>query len=763
MPSTYVEAFMTKKPKEGITIVEERLKNAMALDIELAEYFKERAQIEELYAKNLSKASKRLYTMDPGVLGYFAPVWESLLKEFNQIANYHSDMAYQITQNIERPLRTSPSEDYHKLQQYEHLINSSTAGSKNKLSNVKGSIFRKSKNSSNSSLQNDMANYLALHQRIDEARLTRLKSMVELFEKIQSEQLSKRIEMSNMTLSSAQAFDTQHDIQDFCNERGKGLITSNYHATTNPIKSAAGDENPVNNSNPAAMRQRSSTMGSQDSHRSTNKFKSIFVKKKKSHSFDNFSEENRHSTYSDVTEEVIHAPENHTTIDSMTPMNHNNSTSPPLVDAEGYSIPTYTNNFSNIASDISSHNASDDVDSDLQSLKLNQRLQINIKENVVKEEENEANESFNKMATMLRARTPTVSKRPRGRRESSINRSQTDSTLFTSSPSIQHHTLDNPRATSMISVSSNETNSSNPFITSSSSPTNNNFNAVFGVSSSPTSSLGGTITLSNSPSAIHTGWPLQSIPEVQQQPQQQYLSVFIKEKTTLTAPDLLHVSGQILISYRGTQASFSPKLPIQLHHIDGIRQLTPNPEYVTTENGIYMLNINSFVQSNEEEEESAPLVCFTYELNSSPLALPIYLSPSWKCVEDVSYLMIKHAKNLLVTDASKLHGTVQVMMGNEPVIQHVQSTPQGLWDVKKYRLTWQLSELFNQYVQDESEEQQKRLLAKFYTEGKGSPRPIHLQYSLKDSLVSGISVLCKAIEIRHLKTMVQSEDHIVYM
>lgn len=112
----------------------------MALDMELAEYFKERSQIEETYAKSLEKASKRLYMMDPGVLGFvekksvallvgvcwyllcwygshFAPVWELLLKELNQIANYHSEMAHKVSQTIEKPLRASPSEEYHRLQQ----------------------------------------------------------------------------------------------------------------------------------------------------------------------------------------------------------------------------------------------------------------------------------------------------------------------------------------------------------------------------------------------------------------------------------------------------------------------------------------------------------------------------------------------------------------------------------------------------------------------------------------------------------------------
>lgn len=62
-------------------------------------------------------------------------------------------------------------------------------------------------------------------QGIDEARLNRLKSSVEQFEKIQSDQLKKRIELANTTISVTENFDIQHDIRDFCSERGKGLTT----------------------------------------------------------------------------------------------------------------------------------------------------------------------------------------------------------------------------------------------------------------------------------------------------------------------------------------------------------------------------------------------------------------------------------------------------------------------------------------------------------------------------------------------------------
>lgn len=53
---------------------------------------------------------------------HFAPIWELLLKEFNQIATYHSEMAHKITQEIEKPLRASPSNDYEKLHQVRFFI-----------------------------------------------------------------------------------------------------------------------------------------------------------------------------------------------------------------------------------------------------------------------------------------------------------------------------------------------------------------------------------------------------------------------------------------------------------------------------------------------------------------------------------------------------------------------------------------------------------------------------------------------------------------
>lgn len=89
---------------------------------------------------------------------------------------------------------------------------------------MKGSIFKKSQ-SSKSNWENEGVDYLNLSQGIDEARLNRLKSSVQQFEQIQCDQLQKRLSLANTTLIATDKFDIQHDIQDFCSERGKGLMT----------------------------------------------------------------------------------------------------------------------------------------------------------------------------------------------------------------------------------------------------------------------------------------------------------------------------------------------------------------------------------------------------------------------------------------------------------------------------------------------------------------------------------------------------------
>jgi hypothetical protein len=45
--------------------------------------------------------------------------------------------------------------------------------------------------------------------------------------------------MTNITLASAEAFDTTEDIRDFCSEQGKGLVTVNQKSIIKKSSSAS--------------------------------------------------------------------------------------------------------------------------------------------------------------------------------------------------------------------------------------------------------------------------------------------------------------------------------------------------------------------------------------------------------------------------------------------------------------------------------------------------------------------------------------------
>ncbi|KAI8981724.1 Muniscin C-terminal mu homology domain-containing protein [Mycotypha africana] len=813
--TTYVDAFLTKKPKDSIHIVRERLTNAATLTNELADYFKERAQIEETYAKSLSDASKKLYTKDLGILGHFAPVWECLLKEFNQIATYHSDMAFQIMEQVEKPLRKgATSEEHQRLQQLENSILA-----KDGKKTVKGTLFKKSK-SSYSLWQNEGADYLQLHQKVDESRLNRMKTVVERFEQIQSGQLMERVKMSKVTLTQAEAFNAQHDISDFCTQRAKALSSS-----SSPTLDTS--------STPSKTSKRFSTIShSFDPHRSTNKFKSVFMKKKK-HS-DMLSDPDDHSSshtgYSAVTEEELSTPLDATLLispPSTSPsiVDHFSTTTNtaqhvplsrpptttttsgmntvPLVDSDGYAIPSNPHHATQIASDVSSRNTLDDVES-FQSLKLNQKLQINIKEDAVKEDTNIANESYTKMATMLRERAPTLNRRARGRREkefffvSTLTRSQTDTTL-TNNPSA-HSADSSPRVVSMMAVSSHSGNSTNPFLKGPS------FSAIYARSDTAmprSSSMVHATHMSPEPpspsssscnSRATTSWPpLQSIPEVttadpstavsspfpplgqaaaaaaataaaaaSSSSQSTYITASITETTHTTDPSLLHVTGRIQIYLERMHATAPAEVPLRLKHTNGIRHLEPNTEYLRVvsedeEGEVYMLQTDKI-----DHSQAIPL--FTYDMMlDATRALPIRLSPSWKCVEGTSYLILKYQPRPSAFDShGDITGHVSVDMSQERV-QHVQSTPQGRWDQQKRRLTWKLSDVLAHYAAQGTEEARPpRLLAKFYVEGQSSPAPIYLNYRIQNTLLSGIQLVCEDGTIQKTEKIVQSKQDAVY-
>lgn len=390
-------------------------------------------------------------------------------------------------------------------------------------------------------------------------------------------------------------------------------------------------------------------------------------------------------------------------------------------------------------------------------MKLNQRLQINIQNDVVKEEDTQANESFNKMASMLRERTPTITRRARGRRESALIRSGTDFSLF-------NNNANDLRSNSMVSNSSNETTNSNPFMQQQHQPYANSSPVISNFSnSSPQLQQARQYTpvTLNDPPMNANNWQLQPIIEDQQQQQAAEVSFSIFEKTSMVdGQHILMIQGQISITYTGPTSNNKP-ITVSLSQLDGIHHITPNTNYVhtTEEENKYTLNTINFPHGQ-------PTVCFTYQVQlngDGRRALPIHLSPSWKCVEGTTYLMIKHSKNLNYN--APIKGNVQIFYDR---VTSVRSTPQGIWDLTKKRLTWQMKDLLEQYESGEQQQgQPSRLLAKFFIEEgeAATPQPVHLNYLVKGHLASGLNIHVldndQQLIKQHLETAVQSENIVV--
>lgn len=301
------------------------------------------------------------------------------------------------------------------------------------------------------------------------------------------------------------------------------------------------------------------------------------------------------------------------------------------------------------------------------------------------------------------------------------------------------------RSNSMLSISSMDTGNSNPFLQQQQQPM---INEAVPYASSPQFLHHSPVTLVDSPmSTTNNSWQLQPILE-DQHPE---IHFSIHEKTSMTDEyHRLYVKGQVSLTYTGP--THTPIL-LNASHLEGLQQLIPNPQYISVAQDHFILNTTNLPQGQ-------PIPCFTYqvELNGDGrLALPLYLSPSWKCTDGVTYLMIKHSQN---QPLDKLKGSIHVFYNQ---VTNVQSTPQGIWDMSKNRLTWHLKDLIQQY--DEQKESPPRLLAKFFLEKEdmvGTPQPIYFNYLVKDKLATGFSI--SVLEKSHstikqtLETVVQSEN-----
>ncbi|KAI9289304.1 Muniscin C-terminal mu homology domain-containing protein [Umbelopsis sp. AD052] len=776
----YVRAFLTENPEVGLDILSNRYKDAQKLDTELADYFKERASIEDQYAKSLVKSSKKLFMSDPTVLGKLAPVWSKLLEELTETSNIHAALAHSIMTEIEVEMRNQ-SQRYHAPQQMlQHGMSEfATSGKKNK-KNKKGldrtgSMLFKRGTSEKNILQNQAESTWSVKgpeilsdlQVADTRRLDHVKRTIQKFEEIQTEHLKQQISMADTTLSLCISYDVEEEVNDFARThgrnlkvlqpRGQGYMQKTQPTPTRtapaavPLSAPAPAPAPVpvappsttqpttptsvpQQPSPQLLPRPTGTLSNGAPRKSSNRESKLFsaltsIRRKP-------KGEKLHDTPSDYNSqmEIIAEPpslgrpqlEQADSSQYYTPIRQLSEASLPVqspsavpVDDQGYSVPPATK--SRIPDFDTGDNVSDVLFDDEQQRAANVKYHVDIKQNTVHEENEEDNHTLQRMASMLKEKNSSVPRRPRGRRDlarnSTLNeRWPTDASLNVATP---HGVVRDA------SVSTFDSNSYNPFLASSveshHSPT----------SMTPSSSVSASPTMGSMElPAMHS--PLPTVEESSSL----NLAASIVETVnlSLTNGEVEHIQviGEIALQCSGP-ASTADMLVFRVEKQNNIESLLPNKNILRTlneEEGIFGIG-----RAEASALRGRNVVCFKYKLKPSSISsndvLPLNFIPAWRVEETCIKLMIKCQANANMTAK---HATLWVKPGSKNVTS-VQSTPQGTWNPERTVLSWDADNI----KMDGSSNQ---LLARFaITPNTATTKPmVALTFSSDGPSASNISI-----------------------
>ncbi|RUP44542.1 hypothetical protein BC936DRAFT_149313 [Jimgerdemannia flammicorona] len=592
------------------------------------------------------------------------------------------------------------------------------------------------------------------HQTVDENRLQVLKEIVTRFENIQSEQMLKRIEVADSTLSATIAFDVQAEIESFCSAR-------------NVVITRMSKSNPADDSGPRdvgmiskafTIRRRTRTESSWTPSEGARSDNGEFV-----HDF--FGESGpvpsndsgfktdslaidisgtANDEHSNAASTGSNAPSSPTSIYSSNSTAMRQGQTPKVfVDIEGYTIPPDRTAWTDMSgSQISTDFAEDE--SDAGSMIGGGRMRVEIKDQAVMQEPSEdASSALTRVVTVLRAKD-TIVKKARGRREAarattlSTNPPElpsgrlspsSESTQNVSGPSSPISFDFNHRRTS----STSETNVSNPF----NSPTPNPFEPAIPITSEEVTML--------EPATLHT-----EVPHVRPQ-----LKAYITENVSVLSKAgqvaRAYFTGEISLVYMGpSEPSPSTPLCFRITNVDALERVVPNTSYINPLDkhpGVYTLDVNMFSLAG-----GLPVVVLKYQArvdqDDESRIVPLIIHPLWKCEDNQTLLVIRYQANhgvhfVAEPDAAASNTVITNLTFLVPVdgeVTNAQSEPSGAWNPERKKMLWHADDIVIPADGGDGGEV-KKLLAKFETTTMGTPQAVAVKFTCKGRLLSTVGVV----------------------
>ncbi|CAG8603444.1 37246_t:CDS:10 [Gigaspora margarita] len=676
----YLQAFLNDRPKHSFDVVQLRLRRAKSLNQEVADYFKERAIIEENYVRSLQKLTNKTALIDKSNLGSFASVWNALSSELNDIVNIHTSLYTMMNEEIDHPLREQATSDpgWLQLKNLESNLSKLAREYEERLAKVNKHKIKTEKSSgkragsfesklteaqraldqTQAEWRSGLSEYLEKSQAVDINRLMNIKEMLVRFETAQVESYQRGIEMAERSMNTLMEFDVQTEIEEFCSNNSQVAEGTSLEELPN-----SSSHNPCTIRRKRTASAQSESVYSQrldsDNARSGS---DGFI----SPSNSSFILQNEVSSPSEISVPKV------------------------LVDSEGYSIPPESKPWDGFSSN-------DENDSDARSdgaqgslAAQDKTIRVEIKPPIPEANEAEAAAAISLVMTTLKS-TPTVKQRAvRGRRDT------TKSTIF-SSDNIH---VDTPAVSE---ISDNI------------------------VMSSPTSESPDTINYQG----INT--------DIQTQAHGFNASILETVNIISKGGDVtkLLVTGEISITYNdSTIRDNSMPIRVRINNFDTLEKAVPNTSYLSSVSevaGVYDLNIGLLSQAG-----STPVVVMKYQLRIDPqyksAFVPLHVIPKWKCEPNQTSLVVSYEVN----PEFRLSGTLSELSFMVPVdgeVKTVQSKPTGVWSVEKQRMYWQVS---NADLATPCEP--KKILARFETSQASQPAPAAVKFLCEGQLLSNISL-----------------------
>ncbi|KAJ3414574.1 hypothetical protein HDV05_006313 [Chytridiales sp. JEL 0842] len=236
----YSAVFSRGKPKDAAESLTNRLKKGRQIDAEMAEYFRERAAIEERYANDLSKLSKKHINVPKDQLGGFAELWDQVLLGTLELGQIHQALGASLMDKVERPLksRADSDPDWVKQRQWESDLMKAVKEYEDDMkkakrgdSESKGMVFfKKSKktdasaNMSVESIKESFVNkskaLMDKAQSMDESRILVVKEVISHFATLLSDSFRRTSEIPDRLLAAALNIDIMNEIEMFCSKNG---------------------------------------------------------------------------------------------------------------------------------------------------------------------------------------------------------------------------------------------------------------------------------------------------------------------------------------------------------------------------------------------------------------------------------------------------------------------------------------------------------------------------------------------------------------